>query len=95
MEAHLTPEQLRELFLFADLDPEQLDWIAGCGDVVDVPAGSNVVTEGELARCFYVLLSGTVSMSRMIGGETVETTRTDHRGSYFGAVQFYLEDESA
>ena len=94
MEAHLTPEQLRELFLFADLDPEQLDWIAGCGDVVDVPAGSNVVTEGELARCFYVLLSGTVSMSRMIGGETVETTRTDHRGSYFGAVQFYLEDES-
>jgi signal transduction histidine kinase len=95
MEAHLTPEQLRELFLFADLDPEQLDWIAGCGDVVEVSAGSNVVTEGELARCFYVLLSGTVSMSRMIGGETVETTRTDHRGSYFGAVQFYLEDESA
>ncbi|HEX3261736.1 MAG TPA: ATP-binding protein [Pseudonocardia sp.] len=94
MEAHLTPEQLRELFLFADLDPEQLDWIAGCGDVVEVPAGANVVTEGELARCFYVLLSGTVSMSRMIGGETVETTRTDHRGSYFGAVQFYLEDES-
>src|SRR5689334_8386896 len=95
MEAHLTPEQLRELFLFADLDPEQLDWIAGCGDVVEVPAGANVVTEGELARCFYVLLSGTVSMSRMIGGETVETTRTDHRGSYFGAVQFYLDDESA
>jgi len=94
MEAHLTPEQLRELFLFADLDPEQLDWIAGCGDVVEVPAGANVVTEGELARCFYVLLSGTVSMSRVIGGETVETTRTDHRGSYFGAVQFYLEDES-
>jgi signal transduction histidine kinase len=94
MEAHLPPEQLRELFLFADLDPEQLDWIAGCGDVVEVPAGANVVTEGELARCFYVLLSGTVSMSRMIGGETVETTRTDHRGSYFGAVQFYLEDES-
>jgi len=94
MEAHLTPEQLRELFLFADLDPEQLDWIAGCGDVVEIPAGANVVTEGELARCFYVLLSGTVSMSRVIGGETVETTRTDHRGSYFGAVQFYLEDES-
>jgi hypothetical protein len=39
MEAHLTPRQLRELFLFADLDDEQLDWIAGCGDVVEVPAG--------------------------------------------------------
>ena len=80
MDAHLTPDELRELFLFADLTPEQLDWVAGCGDVVEVAAGANVVTEGELARCFYVLLSGTVAMSRMIGGETVETTRTDHRG---------------
>jgi signal transduction histidine kinase len=95
MNAHMTPDELRELFLFADLAPEQLEWIAGCGDVVEVPAGGNVVTEGEPSRCFYVLLAGTVSMSRVIGGETVETTRTDHRGSYFGAVQFYLDDESA
>jgi signal transduction histidine kinase len=34
-------------------------------------------------------------MSRVIGGDPVETTRTDHRGVYFGAVQFYLDDESA
>ena len=95
MNAHLTPDELRELFLFADLAPEQLEWIAGCGDVVEVPAGSNVVDEGEPSRCFYVLLSGTVSMSRVIGGETVETTRTDHRGSYFGAVQFYLQDDES
>jgi signal transduction histidine kinase len=95
MNAHLTPDELRELFLFADLTPEQLDWIAGCGDVVEIAAGANVVAEGEPSRCFYVLLSGTVAMSRIIGGDTVETTRTDHRGSYFGAVQFYLDDESA
>jgi signal transduction histidine kinase len=95
MDAHMTPDELRELFLFADLSPEQLDWVAGCGDVVEVAAGANVVTEGEPSRCFYVLLSGTVSMSRMVGGDNVETTRTDHRGSYFGAVQFYLDDESA
>ena len=95
MTAHMTPDELRELFLFADLTPEQLEWIAGCGDVVEVAAGANVVTEGEPSRCFYVLLSGSVAMSRVIGGENVETTRTDHRGSYFGAVQFYLDDESA
>jgi signal transduction histidine kinase len=95
MNAHLTPDELRGLFLFADLTPEQLDWIAGCGDVVEIAAGANVVTEGEPSRCFYVLLSGTVAMSRVIGGDTVETTRTEHRGSYFGAVQFYLDDESA
>jgi signal transduction histidine kinase len=94
MEAHLTPDELRELFLFADLDPEQLEWVSVNADLVEIPAGANVVTEGEPARCFYVLVSGTVSMSRLVGGDNVETTRTDHRGSYFGAVQFYLEDES-
>jgi signal transduction histidine kinase len=34
-------------------------------------------------------------MSRLVGGQRVETTRTDQRGVYFGAVQFYLADESA
>jgi signal transduction histidine kinase len=95
MDAHLTPTELRELFLFSALTPEQLDWIAAQGDVVEVPTGSEVVVEGEVARCFYVLLSGTISMSRLIDGDTVETTRTEYRGSYFGAVQFYLDDESA
>jgi signal transduction histidine kinase len=93
MNDHLTPSELRELFLFADLDDEQLAWVAAHGDVVEAPAGETFVTEGDVARCFYVLLSGTVAMSRTIGGDRVETTRTDYRGSYFGAVQFYLTDE--
>jgi signal transduction histidine kinase len=92
---HLPPADLRELFLFADLDDEQLAWVSGNADVVAVAAGADIVVEGDPSRCFHVLLSGTIAMSRNIAGETVETTRTDHRGSYFGAVQFYLEDESA
>jgi signal transduction histidine kinase len=95
MDAHLAPAELRELFLFAALTPEQLDWIARYADVVEYAQGADIVAEGEVAQCFYVLLSGTISMSRLIGGDTVETTRTDYRGSYFGAVQFYLDDESA
>jgi signal transduction histidine kinase len=92
---HLAADELRELFLFADLKPEQLAWVAENADVIEVPAGEYVVTEGEPARCFHVLLSGTIAMSRLIGGDAVETTRTDYRGVYFGAVQFYLNDESA
>src|SRR5436190_636839 len=92
---HLPPADLRELFLFADLDDEQLGWVSANADVVAVPAGEDIVVEGEPSRCFHILLSGTIAMSRNVAGETVETTRTDYRGSYFGAVQFYLEDESA
>jgi signal transduction histidine kinase len=92
--ARLTPEELRTLFLFADLTEEQLAWVSEHGDVISVPAGENIVVEGEPADCFHVLLSGTIAMSRMVGGDNVETTRTDQRGVYFGAVQFYVDDET-
>jgi signal transduction histidine kinase len=85
----LGPAELRELFLFADLDDEQLAWVADHGAVVAYPAGADVSVEGEPARCFAVLLEGTLAMSRRVGGSEVETVRTSHRGVYSGAVQFY------
>jgi signal transduction histidine kinase len=91
--AHLAPAELRELFLFADLDQDQLEWVAGHGDVVGYPAGAEVTVEGEPAECFYVLLSGTMTMVRLVGGDEVETVRTDSRGVFSGAVQFYFGDQ--
>ena len=90
-----THTDLRSLFLFEQLTAEQLAWVAEHADETDFAAGSDIVVEGEPADCFHVLLSGTIAMSRVIGGDPVETTRTEHRGVYFGAVQFYLDDESA
>jgi signal transduction histidine kinase len=91
--AHLAPAELRELFLFADLTDEQLAWVAAHGDVVAFPAGSDVSVEGEPAECFHVLLEGTMTMSRLVAGSDVETIRTDSRGVYSGAVQFYFGDD--
>ncbi|WP_369252174.1 ATP-binding protein [Geodermatophilus amargosae] len=91
--ARLDPAQVRELFLFADLDAAQLAWVAETGDVVAFPAGSDVSTEGEPAECFYVLLTGTLRMVRRVGRDEVETVRTDQPGVYSGAVQFYLGDQ--
>ncbi|MEU1884779.1 ATP-binding protein [Micromonospora sp. WMMD987] len=86
----LTPDQLRELFLFAALDPAQLDWLAEHGRVEQRAAGTVVYAEGEEATCFFTLLSGTVSMSRRVRGDDLEITRTDQRGVYGGATQAYL-----
>lgn len=91
-EQRLTPDELRELFLFENLDDEQLAWVAGNGDVVTCPAGTEVSVEGEPAECFFVLLDGTMTMVRLVGGSEVETVRTSHRGVYSGAVQFYFGD---
>ncbi len=90
--ARLTPDELRELFLFEDLDADQLAWVAANGDVVDCAAGTDVSVEGEPAECFFVLLDGTMTMARRVGGSEVETVRTDSRGVYSGAVQFYAGD---
>ena len=93
MTERLSRDQLRGLFLFEKLSEQQLDWLRGHGEVVTVPAGQLVVTEGEPATCFYVLLSGTLAMSRLAGGDQVAINRSDHVGSYFGATQAYLNTE--
>ena len=74
--ARLSHDELRELFLFENLTEEQLDWVAGNGDVVEFPAGADVSVEGEPAECFFVLLDGTLTMVRTIGGSEVETVRS-------------------
>jgi signal transduction histidine kinase len=91
-EQRLSPEEVRELFLFEALDEGQLAWVAANGDVVDSPAGTDVSVEGEPAECFFVLLEGTMTMARTVGGSEVEMVRTSHRGVYSGAVQFYFGD---
>jgi len=88
----MTPEELRTLFLFESLDDDQLDWLAEHGRVEQHAAGQ-IYTEGEPATCFYVLLSGTVSLSRKVRGDSVEVNRTEQRGVYAGATQAYLGDQ--
>ncbi|WP_375423497.1 ATP-binding protein [uncultured Friedmanniella sp.] len=89
----LGPEDLRTLFLFESLDPGQLDWLSARGRTESRAAGTNVFTEGEEATCFFVLLSGTISMRRRVEGTEVEISRTSQRGVYSGATQAFMPSE--
>ncbi|HKS44395.1 MAG TPA: ATP-binding protein [Amycolatopsis sp.] len=89
-EPPLSREFLRGLFLFESLDDAQLDWIAAHGKVEEYPARTKVIGEGDPATCFYLLLSGALRMTRMVGGTEVETTRSDQRGVYCGATRFFF-----
>jgi signal transduction histidine kinase len=84
-------DELRTLFLFEKLSGEQLDWLCTEGHIIEVQPGP-VFSEGDPASCFYVLLDGTLVLSRKVGGDDIETTRTDHRGSYAGAWRAFLGD---
>src|SRR5262245_51900471 len=85
--------ELKTLFLFEKLDDEQLARLCRDGRVELFEPGP-VYTEGEPATCFYVLLNGTVVLSRRVGADDVETTRTSQRGVYSGAFQAYLGDRA-
>ena len=89
----MSPDELKSLFLFEALTDEQLAWLAERGTVQEFPAGSTVFAEGEPAESFFVLLSGTLALSRRVQQDDVETVRTDQRGVYMGATQAYLRDD--
>ena len=59
------------------------------------PPAPMVFTEGEPATCFFVLLSGMVSLSRKVHGDEVEITRTEQRGVYGGATQAFMGDRAS
>ena len=84
-------DELRTLFLFEKLTEDQLDWLCRHGHTIAVQPGQ-LYAEGDPATCFYVLLEGTLVMSKLVGGDDVEITRSSQRGAYTGAWQAYMGD---
>ncbi|MFF3849181.1 ATP-binding protein [Streptomyces sp. NPDC002328] len=86
-----SPGEISSLFLFEKLSAEQLGRLCGEGRVERFEAGP-VYAEGDPATCFYVMIEGTVVLSRRVGGDDVEVIRSSQRGVYSGAMQAYLGD---
>ncbi|MFE0600525.1 ATP-binding protein [Streptomyces sp. NPDC058892] len=88
-DTHCDPREIASLFLFEKLTPQQLGQLCSEGRVERFAAGP-VYTEGDPATCFYVMIEGTVVLSRRVGADDVEVSRTSQRGVYAGAMQAYL-----
>ncbi|GLW48951.1 histidine kinase [Streptomyces sp. NBRC 14336] len=88
-----SPAEISSLFLFEKLAPEQLGRLCAEGRVERFEPGP-VYTEGDPATCFYVMIEGTVVLSRRVGGDDVEVIRSSQRGVYSGAMQAYLGDRA-
>ena len=86
----LSPAELKTLFLFEALEEDQLEWLSERGRVEVRSGGTSVYEEGEDATCFFVLLSGTLSMLRRVEDTEVEIVRTNQRGVYSGATQAFV-----
>ncbi len=63
-------QQVRSMPLFVRLDDAQLGCIE-TGEVIEVPAGTILVSEGERFPFFFVVLEGEVRLSRTYGRQTI------------------------
>jgi len=84
-----SPEELRTLFLFEKLSDDQLERLCREGRVELIEPGP-VHTEGDPAQNLYVLIEGSVVMTRRVGADEIEVARTSQRGVYGGAYMAYL-----
>jgi signal transduction histidine kinase len=88
------PAELRTLFLFEKLSDEQLHWLCEHGRIERHETGI-VAAEGDPATCFFVLLDGTIGLSRRVGEDEVEINRTSDRGAYAGAWSAFLGERTS
>jgi signal transduction histidine kinase len=86
------PDELRTLFLFEDLTDEQLATLCSNGQIREYQPGP-ICLEGEPATCFYVLIEGELAMSKLSGGQDIETNRTSQRGVYCGAWSAFTAEQ--
>jgi signal transduction histidine kinase len=86
------PDELRTLFLFEALTDEQLETLCTNGHIQQYQPGP-ICVEGEPATCFYVLIEGELAMSKLSGGQDIETNRTSQRGVYCGAWSAFTAEQ--
>jgi signal transduction histidine kinase len=86
------PDELRTLFLFEALGDDQLAVLCTNGHIEQYQPGP-ICIEGEPATCFYVLIEGELVMSKLSGGQDIDTNRTSQRGVYCGAWSAFTAEQ--
>ncbi|MDE3204183.1 MAG: cyclic nucleotide-binding domain-containing protein [Acidobacteriota bacterium] len=74
-------EHLSQVKMFSSLNKKELGLVAKASEVVTVPAGTDIVKEGEIGHEFYLIASGSAAVKR--NGRKVTTLGP---GNYFGEM---------
>ena len=74
-------DHLAEVRLFRSLGQRDVERIAKIADIVTLPAGTKIVTQGDVGHEFYLIISGSTTVER--NGEKVATLG---EGAYFGEL---------
>ena len=87
----LCSQELLKLELFQKLAGDRRDWICERAVEIDLARGEILVKEGDIHRGFFIMTSGSVSITRF--SEGVEMPIGQHQApSFFGEIQIMTDD---
>lgn len=75
------------LFLFGELNDDDIDWLITAGHIAKIPPGTVLITENEPLENLYLLLEGSVSVSIEVM-EMVKEIAVLTSGEVFGELSF-------
>ena len=81
---------LRQMPLFAELDTQQVQWIAAAMKQEAFAAGAVLIRQGEMGETFYVIQSGRVQVTVAQDGEEKSIAERGP-GEYLGEIALLLE----
>ncbi len=85
-EAIAVREVLHSLPFFQELTPAELEQVAALGRVVSYPKEMILFREGDKGEALYVVLDGSVRVSKAVPGSRDEAMAFMERGSFFGEM---------
>ncbi|HSB69989.1 MAG TPA: cyclic nucleotide-binding domain-containing protein [Candidatus Methylomirabilis sp.] len=77
---------LKAVPFFRDLTPEELDWIVGLGRIVTYTKDMVLFKEGDQGEALYLVVDGSVRVSKTGPGSADQPMAFMERGSCFGEM---------
>jgi signal transduction histidine kinase len=91
--AESVEELIAGMPMFERLDADQRRWLAERAELVDLPAGVELVVEDHPPSGFWFLVEGEIEIRRRIGGVDVRVGSGDQLGAWVGTIP-YVQDTS-
>ena len=84
---------LKQVTLFAGLDAQTIQQLAGITEVRTYKAGQQVYAEGEADAALFVVVSGTIRIDKQVTAGQQQTLQQIAAGEVLGAISFVLGGE--
>jgi CRP-like cAMP-binding protein len=95
MDSHSEATTLRSILgalpFFHELTPQELDRIIAIGRLVTYPKDAKLFKEGDPGEALYVVVDGSVRVSRLIPGAKEDTVAFIEQGGAFGEMSLFDE----